>query len=51
MNYNEYWQVIDAGFSPDDLTVFNYTDQGVATLEDGLYVLEESWKTRTWSTS
>ncbi|MEM1289245.1 MAG: ABC transporter substrate-binding protein, partial [Pseudomonadota bacterium] len=42
MNYNEYWQVIDAGFSPDDLTVFNYTDQGVATLEDGLYVLEES---------
>ncbi len=42
MNYNEYWQVIDAGFSPDDLVVFNYTDQGVATLEDGLYVLEES---------
>ena len=22
--------------------VFNYTDQGVATLEDGIYVLEES---------
>lgn len=42
MNYNEYWQVVDAGFSPDDLIVFNYTDQGVATLEDGLYVLEES---------
>lgn len=42
MNYNEYWQVVDAGFSPDDLVVFNYTDQGVATLEDGLYVLEES---------
>lgn len=42
MNYNEYWQVIDAGFSADDLVVFNYTDQGVATLEDGLYVLEES---------
>lgn len=42
MNYNEYWQVIDAGFSPDDLVVFNYTDQGVATLEDGLYVLESS---------
>ena len=42
MTYNEYWQVIDAGFSPDDLVVFNYTDQGVATLEDGIYVLEES---------
>lgn len=42
MNYNEFWQVVDAGFSADDLVVFNYTDQGVATLEDGLYVLEES---------
>lgn len=42
MNYNEYWQVVDAGFSPDDLVLFNYTDQGVATLEDGLYALEES---------
>ena len=42
MTYNEYWQVIDAGFTPEDLVVFNYTDQGVATLEDGIYVLEES---------
>ena len=42
MSYNEYWQIIDAGFTPDDLVVFNYTDQGVATLEDGLYVLEDS---------
>ena len=40
MTYNEYWQVIDAGFKPEDLVVFNYTDQGVATLEDGIYVLE-----------
>jgi NitT/TauT family transport system substrate-binding protein len=39
MTYNEYWQVIDAGFKPEDLTVFKYQDQGVATLEDGLYVL------------
>ncbi len=37
MTYNEYWQVIDAGLSPDDLVVFKYEDQGVATLEDGLY--------------
>jgi NitT/TauT family transport system substrate-binding protein len=41
MTYNEYWQVIDAGFSEDDLTVFKYEDMGVSTLEDGLYVREE----------
>jgi len=41
MTYNEYWQVIDAGLTPEELTVFKYEDQGVATLEDGLYVLEE----------
>ncbi|MFN4060482.1 ABC transporter substrate-binding protein [Paracoccus hibiscisoli] len=40
MTYNEYWQVIDAGISEDDLITFKYEDQGVATLEDGLYVLE-----------
>ncbi len=44
MTYNEYWQVIDAGLSPDDLVVFKYEDQGVATLEDGIYVLEDSLK-------
>ncbi|NJO38961.1 MAG: ABC transporter substrate-binding protein [Rhizobiales bacterium] len=42
MTYNEYWQVIDAGLSPEDLVVFKYEDQGVSTLEDGLYVLEDS---------
>ena len=42
MTYNEYWQVIDAGLTEDDLVVFKYEDQGVATLEDGLYVLEEN---------
>ena len=42
MTYNEYWQVIDAGLSPDDLVTFKYEDQGVATLEDGLYVLEQN---------
>ncbi|NCQ25058.1 MAG: nitrate ABC transporter substrate-binding protein [Rhodobacteraceae bacterium CG17_big_fil_post_rev_8_21_14_2_50_63_15] len=41
MTYNEYWQVIDAGISADDLITFKYEDQGVATLEDGLYVLED----------
>ena len=42
MTYNEYWQVIDAGLAPEDLTVFKYEDNGVATLEDGLYALEEN---------
>lgn len=42
MTYNEYWQVIDSGVSPDELVTFKYEDQGVATLEDGLYVLEEN---------
>ncbi len=41
MTYNEYWQVIDAGMKPEDLVVFKYEDEGVATLEDGLYVMEE----------
>ena len=44
MSYNEYWQVIDAGFKPDQLVVFNYGDEGVATLEDGLYVMEPKLK-------
>jgi NitT/TauT family transport system substrate-binding protein len=42
MTYNEYWQIIDAGVSEDDLVTFKYENAGVATLEDGLYVLEES---------
>jgi NitT/TauT family transport system substrate-binding protein len=41
MTYNEYWQVIDAGITPEQLVTFKYEDQGVATLEDGLYVLED----------
>ncbi|MGQ0486124.1 MAG: ABC transporter substrate-binding protein [Hyphomicrobiales bacterium] len=44
MTYNEYWQVIDAGIAAKDLVVFKYEDQGVATLEDGLYVLEDKLK-------
>ena len=42
MTYNEYWQVIDAGLPADELVVFKYEDEGVATLEDGLYVLEDN---------
>ncbi len=42
MTYNEYWQVIDAGIRPEELITFKYEDQGVALLEDGLYVHEEN---------
>lgn len=42
MTYNEYWQIIDAGLAEDDLVVFKYEDQGVSTLEDGIYVMEEN---------
>lgn len=42
MTYNEYGQVLDAGLTEDDLITFKYEDQGVATLEDGLYVLEST---------
>lgn len=42
MIYNEYWQVVDAGIPEDELVTFFYEDQGVATLEDGLWVVEEN---------
>ena len=44
MIYNEYWQVVDAGVKESDLVTFFYEDQGVASLEDGLYVLESNLK-------
>ncbi|MEL6946445.1 MAG: ABC transporter substrate-binding protein [Pseudomonadota bacterium] len=44
MTYNEYWQIIDAGLTANDLINFKYEDEGVATLEDGLYVLEDKLK-------
>ena len=44
MTYNEYHQVLEAGVKADDLVVFKYEDQGVATLEDGLYVEQDKLK-------
>ncbi|WP_024871879.1 ABC transporter substrate-binding protein [Tolumonas lignilytica] len=48
MNYNEYWQLIDAGMKPEELITFAYEDQGVSTLEDGLYVLEPNLKNKAF---
>ncbi|WP_210528948.1 ABC transporter substrate-binding protein [Rubellimicrobium arenae] len=42
MTYNEYHQILEAGVTPEELVNFKYEDQGVATLEDGLYVLESN---------
>jgi len=41
MRYNEYKQVLDAGIPEDSLTLFDFTEEEVGMLEDGLYVLEE----------
>lgn len=38
MTYNEYFQLLEAGMKPSQLVVFKYQNEGVATLEDGLYV-------------
>ncbi len=48
MIYNEYWQVVDAGVKQSDLVTFYYQDQGVASLEDGLYVLEPKLKDKAF---
>jgi NitT/TauT family transport system substrate-binding protein len=40
MIYNEFWKVVNAGINPLDLVLFQYEDQGVAMLEDGMYVNE-----------
>ena len=48
MTYNEYWQIVDAGLSPSELVVYKYEDQGVSTLEDGLYVLEKNLRKKAF---
>jgi NitT/TauT family transport system substrate-binding protein len=49
MTYNEYWQVIDAGYKPADLVVFKYSTEGVGTLEDGLYAVEDKLKDKAFA--
>ena len=48
MIYNEYWQIVDAGVKETDLTTFFYEEQGVASLEDGLYVLDSNLKDKAF---
>jgi NitT/TauT family transport system substrate-binding protein len=42
MSYNEYLLVLDDGYSPDDLNIIDMNDEGVALLEDCLFV-KRSW--------
>ena len=49
MTYNEYWQVVDAGIKPADLVVFKYSDEGVSTLEDGLYANGDRLKDQAYA--
>jgi NitT/TauT family transport system substrate-binding protein len=44
MTYNEYWQLMDAGYKPEDLIVFNYSAMGNDLMEDGLYALQDKLK-------
>jgi NitT/TauT family transport system substrate-binding protein len=44
MWYNEYHTIINAGLNPDELTTFFFYDYGLNFPEDGIYVLEDTYK-------
>jgi len=44
MTYNEYAQVLEAGHSPSELNVINFTDEGTAMLEDGIFTTADYLK-------
>ncbi len=46
MSYNEYDQIINAGFNPEELTIFKFSDLGFNIVEDGLYCLDSTRQTR-----
>jgi NitT/TauT family transport system substrate-binding protein len=48
MTYNEYWQIIDGGYKPSQLVIFNYEKMGANTLEDGLWVMEPKLKNKAF---
>ena len=37
MTYNEYAQVLEAGHSPSELNIINFTNEGTAMLKDGVF--------------
>jgi NitT/TauT family transport system substrate-binding protein len=42
MWYNEYHSILNAGFNPDELTTFSFSDYGLNFPEDGIYCREET---------
>ena len=46
MSYNEYDQIINAGFNPEELTIFKFSDLGFNIVEDGLYCLDSTRRMR-----
>ncbi|MCB2193082.1 MAG: ABC transporter substrate-binding protein [Deltaproteobacteria bacterium] len=46
MLYNEYHQLYQAGVDRDEITVFDFAEQGLNFPEDGIYTLEETWEQR-----
>jgi len=46
MTYNEYQVVLEAGIKAEDLNIINYNTEGVAMLEDHLFVTEDNLKAK-----
>ncbi|EPR44537.1 hypothetical protein dsx2_1496 [Desulfovibrio sp. X2] len=46
MRYNEYHAILDAGYDPDQLTVFDMASAGLDFPEDGIYCLKSTWEKR-----
>ena len=44
MWYNEYHLLLNTGLNEDELTFFHYDDYGLSFPEDGIYVLEETYR-------
>jgi NitT/TauT family transport system substrate-binding protein len=43
MWYNEYDQIINSGYNPEELTTFFFSDLGFNVPEDGLYCLDSTY--------
>jgi len=46
MTFNEYQQILFAGYKPEEVTVFRMDDTFPGLVFDGVYVREEFWKER-----
>jgi len=44
MWYNEYHTILNSGYNPDELTVFFFSDFGLNFPEDGIYCLEQTFR-------